>query len=383
MVLNCDTPDFYPTPVEFHPCMAVEGRVYAHATSVAKSRNYQALFSAPLEEAHKPGAWTLEQDGSLWHSEPNEYEHYGLWGQTIHGFVHEGVFHSMFCSRDSRGMGTVSLASRPWKEPLRDGFMLSGHMGPSQTFLYGCRKDFELNAEFEMDGEVTFVFDMQGVVGPNKNMSDSVPVGLNHCKGLRIGRGYWTLERYDDRGEAEILSRGCCPKIDRLKLMRKGNVLTLIAGNMVAHSVVLPGEGLVGLWCAEHSWIRVSRWEMTGGTARYALTFNGWEGLLGAGRRRDDWTVEGKVFTTAQSCAKYNVIGDRVEIRGVRGPALGGFAVIVDGEKMAAVKQRAEQPEDEQVLCAVDLPQGRHGVRIVPEGGAMALTGLTVYGNGK
>ena len=60
MVLNCDTPDFYPTPVEFHPCMVVEGRVYAHATSVAKSRNYQALFSArwskPISPAH--GRWS-------------------------------------------------------------------------------------------------------------------------------------------------------------------------------------------------------------------------------------------------------------------------------------------------------------------------------------
>lgn len=383
IVLCPDREEYYPTPVEFHPCMVVDGRIYAHATSVAQSRNYQAVFAADLEEAHRPEAWTLVQDGSIWHSEPHEHEHYGIWGQTIHGFVHENMFHTMFASRDSRGMGAISLASRLWDQPLSDGFILSGHEGPAQTFLYGNRGEFTLQAEFEMAGRVSFVFDMQGVIGPNKNISDSVPVALNRCRGLTVGDGFWTLAEYDEQGRASILSKGYCDAIGKLTLMRRKNVLTLIVGDCVAHSVLLPGEGLVGLWCDQHSWIRVSRWEMEGDVSRYTLNWNGWEGLLGAGRRLADWQVEKDVFTTRDSCAKYNVIGDRVQVRGVKGPELSGFTVIVDGEAVAEVSQRAAQVEGEQVLTELELKPGRHGVRIVPKAGAMALTGLTVCGQGK
>ena len=113
------------------------------------------------------------------------------------------------------------------------------------------------------------------------------------------------------------------------------------------------------------------------------MKWNGWEGLLGAGRRLADWHVENGVFITRDSCAKYNVIGERIQVRGVKGPKLGGFIVIVDGELMAEISQQAGQDEEEQVLTELELKPGRHGVRIAPKAGAMALTGLTVCGQGK
>ena len=39
-------------------------------------------------------------------------------------------------ARGTRGLGTVNLARRAWKQPLREhGFVLSGHQGPSLTCL--------------------------------------------------------------------------------------------------------------------------------------------------------------------------------------------------------------------------------------------------------
>ena len=72
-----------------------------------------------------------------------------------------------------------------------------------------------------------------------------------------------------------------------------------------------------------------------------------------------------------------------MQVRGVKGPELSGFTVIVDGEAVAEVSQQAAQEEGEQVLTELELKPGRHGVRIVPKAGAMALTGLTVCGQGK
>ena len=50
-ILSCDRPEFYPAPVEFHPAMAVDGVVYAHATSVA-SVSYTHLDIESTDAGH-------------------------------------------------------------------------------------------------------------------------------------------------------------------------------------------------------------------------------------------------------------------------------------------------------------------------------------------
>ncbi len=380
-VLNCDRPEYYPAPVEFHPAMVVDGTVYAHATSVALNRNYQALFSAPLEQAHRPEAWRLVRDGSVWHSERYEHEAYGIWGQTLHGFVHDGVFHAMFPSRNSQGLGTICLAQRPWDQPLSDGFTLSGHQGPSQSLLYGDWADFTLDAEFEMEGTVALILDMQGVVGPHVNASDARPAGLNSCRCLTLSGGQWRLEAFDAGGAAQLLYSGAYRAGGSLLMDRTGGFITLSLGGESLLRAPLPGSGMIGLWCAPHSRIRVSRWDLSGPARRYSLTFNGWEGLLGAGQRSADWQIQGPVFATGQSRAKYNVTGDAIALLGPKGPHLGRMRVIVDGQTMAVLDQHSDQPEPPQTLYRLEgLRWGRHGVRLEPVQGMMALTGLTVSG---
>lgn len=380
-ILSCDRPEFYPAPVEFHPAMAVDGVVYAHATSVALNRNYQALFAAPLEQAHRPEAWRLVRNGSVWHSERYEHEYYGIWGQTLHGFVHDGVFHAMFPSRNSQGRGTICLAQRPWNQPLSDGFTLSGHQGPSQSLLYGDWDDFSLDAEFEMEGTVTFILDMKGIVGPNRNISDAYPIALNCCHGLTLSGGQWRLEAFNESGQPQLLHSGLYRAGGSLLIDRTGGFITLSLGGESLLRAPLAGSGMIGLWCAPHSRIRVSRWVLNGPARRYSLTFNGWEGLLGAGQRAADWQIQEPVFMTSQSYAKYNVIGDAIALWGPKGPSLGRMRVIVDGQTMAVLDQQSSQEEAPQILYRLEgLSWGPHGVRLEPVQGMMALSGLTVSG---
>ncbi|MFR1759330.1 MAG: hypothetical protein ACLSX2_06480, partial [Christensenellaceae bacterium] len=82
-----------------------------------------------------------------------------------------------------------------------------------------------------------------------------------------------------------------------------------------------------------------------------------------------------------QSRAKYNVTGDAIALLGPKGPHLGRMRVIVDGQTMAVLDQHSDQPEPPQTLYRLEgLRWGRHGVRLEPVQGMMALTGLTVSG---
>ncbi|MDQ1256518.1 MAG: hypothetical protein QG656_1114, partial [Candidatus Hydrogenedentes bacterium] len=88
---------FHPPLLEFYPAFTYEGYVYAPATSVARNRNFQAVFRAKIEDVMKSEAWEPFQCGSVWHAAdvPNEY--YGIWGQTFSGFVDgDKILHAMF-----------------------------------------------------------------------------------------------------------------------------------------------------------------------------------------------------------------------------------------------------------------------------------------------
>jgi hypothetical protein len=148
LLRNVESDGFHPPLLEYYPAFVHRGFMYAPATSVALNRNHNALFRAPLERAAEPSAWELIQNGSVWHAEDVENEAYGLWGQTLSGWVDgNGVLQVSFHSRDPKGMGTINIAARPWKQPLRKvGFVMSGHQGPSLTpsqpvWKSACLKD--------------------------------------------------------------------------------------------------------------------------------------------------------------------------------------------------------------------------------------------------
>ena len=85
LVRNVEAGYFHPPLMEFYPAFADGDWVYATATSVARNRNFQIMFRAPLERAMDPKAWEIFRHGSVWHSEDVPNEAYGIWGQTFSG----------------------------------------------------------------------------------------------------------------------------------------------------------------------------------------------------------------------------------------------------------------------------------------------------------
>ena len=88
--------------------MVYDGYVYAMYASVGLNRNFQAIYRAKIEEAHRAEAWQLFQHGTAWHSEPVVNEGMGLWGQSFSGFV------------DRNGQFQVCSPRRTRNEPRND-----------------------------------------------------------------------------------------------------------------------------------------------------------------------------------------------------------------------------------------------------------------------
>ena len=147
LVLSDESDRFFNHTVESYPTMVHDGYVYASCTSIGLNRNFQAIYRAKLEDAHRADSWQLFQHGTAWHSEPVPNEGVGIWGQTYSGFVdRDGQLQVLFPSRTSdTNLGTINLATRPWPKPLRDrGFVLSGHDGPSLTLAAMCVEAVQL-----------------------------------------------------------------------------------------------------------------------------------------------------------------------------------------------------------------------------------------------
>ena len=175
LVRNVESDYFHPPLLESFAAFAHEGYVYAIGTSVALNRNFQVVFRAPIERATEAEAWEIFQHGSFWHSEDVEHEAYGLWGQNPACWIDSaGTLWAMFNSRDSKGMGTVNLAQRPWNQPLRPrGFVLSGHEGPSLTCLRQTLQSFQLEATLRVRGTARLFWDFHAPLGPDKPQSDA------------------------------------------------------------------------------------------------------------------------------------------------------------------------------------------------------------------
>lgn len=392
LLLSCDRPGYYPTPVEFYPAMLQDGTVWAPCTSVAKNRSYQALFRAPLERAHDPSAWTLAADGNLWHSRPEPDEAGGIWGQTLNGFVQDGRLTVVYPTLDERGCGVIQTAQRPAGQPLHDGFVFSGHGGPSVTVTLAAWHTFELDAGFDAVGTVEFAFDCAGTLGPDVNAADSSPAAsaLGSLCAVQVCGTHWKLLRRAE--EQTVLAEGeAAGPIGSLTLERgESEVVLRLRGEQVCR-VFLPapaGMHALGLIAGPRSALSCSRFEVRGGAGRYEQRWNAFEALLGAGQDRAEWqafdTPSGPAFLGGPGAeAKWNVMCDELEIEfpqpsGAQPQAAAGsrVGIWIDGALYGA-PDPARTPRWHAVIAS---GMGRHGIRLRAQCGSLPLGRLTVWG---
>ncbi len=396
IVLSCDRPEYYPCPVEFHPVEVHDGMAVASATSVAANRNYQAVFTAPLEQATDPAAWALAADGSVWHAADAPQEHEGIWGQTYHGFVEEGTgrYVVMFPSKNADDRGTINIAARPWSTPNTDGFTFTGHSGASVSPLLASHADFELDAALSVKGQVDISFDYQGILGPNDNVSDSVPHAdaLKNYNALRLTES--TAALVTVAADGTVTEHGCSTLAaapTALRLVRKnGLVSAWVNESAVCENIPLPAAAgaPLALLAAPRSRMECSRFEIDGAPAPCRLAWNAVEGLLGAGALHPAKTpvdpadnieagrwhrsTAGGYVGEGDIAAKWNLRGSEFAVKLAKHPDFGKAGIWLDGMFCGSVDLAGEGTAQYRLPA---MSAGRRALWVRPLSGRIGILG--------
>lgn len=355
LLLHPESGRYLPPLLEYFPAFTHEGYLYAPATSVAINRNYQGLFRVPLEKAMEPAAWELHQAGSVWHAEPLEHESHGIWGQTFSGFIHDGQFHVMFPSRDSKGVGTINIASRPWNSPYAaHGFVLSGHEGPSLTVLRqgGAFTAMEVEVE-HTGGPFSILWNLTTPLDANRPASGAAihDATLAGCCGIELDGAKWRLRPEGPEGPLD--SAAGIRHID--VAFNKGNAAIDIDGRRVYDGPSQNPPALPGLLAGKATHLRVRKFAVSGPLtpARVAWAHN--DALLGYAQNRADWDEQkdnalfrngdGIVSKNPDAAVKWNVSCRSFRICAPKAPAYGKAALFIDGVETAVIDFHADAPE--------------------------------------
>ncbi len=386
----------HPPLMEFHPSFIHDGFIYAPATSVALNRNFQMMWRVPVEEAMNPDAWSIYQHGSMWHADPVEHEHYGIWGQTFSGFVdHAGIFRVMFPSRDSQGMGTINIASRPWNAPYRDrGFHVSGHAGPSFVRLKRGGVVTHIAATLDVHGTVTLAWNAKGPVGPNRPAADASlhALMLRDYTGLRFGPKSWTLVTVTAQGKSQTIAQGALAnsrRIDCALAWDENNVATLTLHNNEVWSGQLPkNDAAIGILADTFSSAYVERFAITGKAAPAHTFYLHTEAILGAAQTMADWnTVQdnhfkygiGVVSHAPNVQGKWNISGTSAILWAPRGPRYGSADIYLNDVIKSRVTFHADRlTTSEPLLTITRLGNTYHSISLRNPEGAVPIDVLEV-----
>lgn len=397
LLLHPEGDTYHPPLLEFHPSFAHDGWLYAPATSVALNRNVQALFRAPLERAMDPTAWELHQMGSVWHAEPVENEHDGIWGQAFTGFIGaDGFFNVLFPSRDPGGFGTINLARRPWDSPWRDhGFVVSAHRGPSLALLKHAGIPRAMEVSLAARGTVRILWGAKMPLGPDEPRSDASlhPLMKTRYHALELSEGRWRLVDVNDAGEIAAIAEGECTQDESTPVKldwNEADIASLHLGEAKVWEGPLPAaSGAFGLLLEPNSHARVSKFviegELAPATRRYLWT----EGVLSAAQQAKDWEVVqghpqftdgvGAISVAKGASAKWSVEGTRISLVAPRGPDLGKAKLYIDGELAAELDFVSKEWEPSAPRFEkTDLAPGRHAVRLESGEGRIPLDILEV-----
>ena len=379
LVLHPEREIYYPPLLEFHPAFAHEGYVFAPCTSVARNRNYQGLFRVPAEQALDPDAWELWRCGSLWHAEPVENEHEGIWGQTISGFVDaQGTFSVAFPSRDDDNRGTINIAKRPWDSWYREqGFVVSGHAVPSVTVIDREFTPRRIECELSLRGTVAIIWGHRAPFGPDRHGSNAgaSELTLASHSAVELTDNSWFLMKVDAVGTRSVVATGSlAPAGHRLVDLRwvSGELALSIDGEEVHRSAMAPVAGKVGLLAGTRGWAEICCFAVEGDSNPGRFEYLYGEALLSAAQKAEDWEVVedrrfsygcGAVSKSGDCAAKWNFRGAAVELLAPRGPEYGRGTVRVDGGEPREIDFLADEPRDSEVVWAAeDLQPGYHAV---------------------
>ena len=383
---------FHPPLAEFFPAYVHGRRIYAPATSVARNRTFQSVFSAPVEEAHRPEAWRPEQIGSVWHAEPVANEDQGIWGQTFAAQVTpNATLRAMFPSKTREDIGTINMAWRPMTKLYRDGFVLSAPNAPSRAVLRGEVADFLLHTRVHSHGPWALAWQCRDPLGPDQPSADAVshPLSRTDRLELRLENGRWAIVRlipqHRDRPVASGIIETQNPPIE---IHAQGaSCRVSLAGTVVWEGATEERPCRMEILAETGTILRVEEFRLNGPVA---ASFEAWlatEALAGAGSLPGEWTAvehpefrygQGYVSAKPGARAKWNYAGAGFRLWAPSRKGYGSCSVKVDGRHLATLDLGAGPPHPSQPVLAQELPIGLHAVVVEALGEGVPLDILEV-----
>jgi hypothetical protein len=382
LVRNVESDYFHPPLMEGYPAFNDSKYIYAPATSVAKNRDFQCIFKAPIEKAELPSAWTLASHGSLWHSEDRENEYYGIWGQTFSGALdRSGTLHALYPSKDARDVGTINTAVRPWDKPFEHGFNMAAHTGPSFTILRQTCADCTLDARFHLRGTARLLWDYTAPLGPDRPTSDATlhKLMLSRHSGLEMNARGWRVIRADDSGSLLVLTSGKAEGREdwAVTVQRNAGKISVSINGKAAWSGPASIEaGSVGWLLQPDTYLNVSQFRITGKmrpSHRFYLFTEGWLDIAEDPARWTEVNSQdfryglGAVSRGAQVAAKWSVIGHRFTLYSPKGPGYGTIRISVDGDSGTVVNLHAAKGEHSTIVWSGEGKSGEyHAIVVTP-----------------
>ena len=398
VVLGCDRKEYYPCPIEFFPVEIHGDKVIARGTSVAMNRNYQVTFVADLEKAHDPSAWTMTDDGNVWHAHDHPDEHFGIWGQTIHGFIEDNQYVVMHASRNAEDLGTLGVAIRDAGTPHSDGFTMTSHVSPSVSPLKASYGEFTLKAELTFKGTADICFDYLGTLGPNQSTADASVSKASLCNyhAIRLcGDSCSLVTVCSDKSVITHASTDISGSKISLELSRdkSGRVSARINGQQLCDCLQLANDASpIAVALDSFSRIECSSFEIEGDALPYTWKWNAEDALLGAGQYFPEPTVYSPDADIAPNIwhrtdngyvgegnirAKWNLHGNSFEVNLYKHQGFGTANIFIDGVLHGSID-----------LCGAGtakymisgLYQGAHSVTVEPEHGRIGILGIRAFG---
>jgi hypothetical protein len=382
LVRNVESGYFHPPLMEGYPAFSDGKYIYAPATSVAKNRDFQCIFKAPIEKAELPAEWTLQSHGSLWHSDDRENEYYGIWGQTFSGALDRaGALHVLFPSKDPRDVGTINTAVRPWNTPFAHGFHMSAHTGPSLTILRQTCGDCTLNTRFHLRGTARLLWDYAAPLGPDRPRSDATlhKLMLTRHSGLEMTAQGWRIVRADDAGSLLVLASGAGKRRQdwAVGVERNGkDISVLIDGKVVWHGQASSEAGSLGWLLQPDTYLTVSEFRIVGDMHPAHRSYLFTEGWLDIAEDPARWTeVHSQVFRyglgavsrATPVAAKWSVIGHRFTLYSPKGPDYQTIRITLDGHASTVVDLHAATVEHSAPVWSGKAESGDyHAIVITP-----------------
>ena len=398
MVMGVEGDGYFPPTFEAFPTVIYDGYVYSQGASVSLHRDFQVIYRAKVEEAHRPEAWQLYQHGSAWHSEFVLNEGMGIWGQSYSGFVdRDGQFQVLFPSREREtNIGTINLAVRPWNKPLRDRtFVLSGHAGRSLTVLRYAWEHFNLRADLALrGGAARIIWGYQAPLSADRHSSDSTihPLGLTRHQGLEISTDAWRIVSVDAAGKLSVRAEGPLEtgtaRAIWMGAQEDGRFRLAIDQKTRWEDDLPVAAGPLGWLVEPFTNLRVSRFEIDGRFEPAVMPWLYVEALTGAGVTMEDWdAIESPIFRfgvgalrkTPGGRAKWNFRGRGFQLWSPRGPEFGRCELLLDGRKVADLDFHADGEQPSRVVYRLDdAGDGYHAVILRSTEGRLVVDSLDV-----